>query len=58
MSETNATEKSSGKSIQQAREPVFYPEDFGDLNDEMIIYFKGKHCRCKKLNCYTDKKGA
>ncbi len=58
MSETNATEKSSGKSIQQAREPVFYPEDFGDLDDEMIIYFKGKHCRCKKLNCYNDKKGA
>ena len=57
-SESSSTQTANSKSIQQAREPVFFPEDFGDLDKDMIIYFKGKHCRCKKLNCYTDKKGA
>lgn len=53
-SESNSGDKTSGKSVQETREPVFYPEDFGDLpsQDKMIIYFKGKYCECKKLNCY------
>lgn len=55
-SETSSNTSSSGRSIQEAREPIFYPEDFGDLpsTKEMIIYFKGKWCKCKKINCYTD----
>lgn len=56
-SETTSDKTSSGRSIQEAREPIFYPEDFGDLSStkEMAIYFKGKWCKCKKINCYTDK---
>lgn len=54
-SESSSTHKTNSRSIQQAREPIFFPEDFGDLDKEMVIYFKGKHCRCRKLNCYTDK---
>ncbi len=52
-SETSSEQTSSGRNIQEAKERIFAPEDFGDLGDELIIYFKGKHCRCKKLNCYA-----
>ena len=54
-SESTSTQTTSGTSVQEAREPIYYPEDFGDLDKDLIIYFKGKHCRCTKLNCYTDK---
>lgn len=55
-SETTAQNTTSGSSTQEAREPVLYPEDFGDLpsKNQMVIYFKGKHCLCQKLNCYKD----
>lgn len=53
---THAEKASSGKNIQEAREPVFYPEDFGDLDatNEMILYAKGKYCRCQKINVIKD----
>lgn len=54
-SESQSAQGSNSTSIQQAREPVFYPEDFGDLGSDLVIYYKGKYCRCQKLNCYTDK---
>ncbi|MBR2303909.1 MAG: type IV secretory system conjugative DNA transfer family protein [Ruminococcus sp.] len=54
-SESLSDQNSKTRNIQQSREPVFLPEDFGDLGKDMIIYFKGKYCRCQKLNCYTDK---
>lgn len=54
-SESTSTQTTNGTSVQEAREPIYYPEDFGDLDKDLIIYFKGKHCRCTKLNCYTDK---
>ncbi len=49
----------SGNTVSEAREPVYLPEEFGDLGSDMILYAKGKHLRCKKLNCYKDqqKKG-
>lgn len=53
-SQSSSDKKSNGKSIQEAREPVFFPEDFGDLGKDLVLYFKGKHCRCKKINCYRD----
>lgn len=55
-SETISINNSTGYSIQEAREPVLYPEDFGDLpsKNQMAIYFKGKYCICRKLNCYRD----
>lgn len=56
-SETVSQNNTSGRSVQEATEKVFQPEHFGDLSseDKMIIYFKGKYCECKKLNCYKDK---
>lgn len=54
-SESSSIQKTNGRNIQEAREPIFFPEDFGDLDRDMVIYFKGKHCRCRKLNCYIDK---
>ena len=55
-SETTSQNNTTGRSIQEATEKVFEPEYFGDLssNHKMIIYFKGKYCECKKLNCYTE----
>ena len=47
-------QKTETKSIQEAREPVFNPTDFGDLpaSNSMILYFKGKYLKCSKINCY------
>ena len=55
-SETTAQNNTTGRSVQEATEKVFLPEYFGDLsaNNKMVIYFKGKYCECKKLNCYKD----
>lgn len=55
-SETLSQNKTSGYSIQEAIEKIFLPEYFGDLSNDnkMVIYFKGKYCECKKLNCYKD----
>lgn len=55
-SETMAQNNTTGRSVQEATEKVFLPEYFGDLssNNKMVIYFKGKYCECKKLNCYKD----
>lgn len=45
-----------GQSVTETSERVYPPEYFGDLASRkaMIIYFKGKHCECIKLNCYID----
>ena len=55
-SETFSQNNTSSRSIQESTEKVFLPEYFGDLSFEskMVIYFKGKYCECKKLNCYED----
>lgn len=47
-------QKTETRSIQEAREPVFNPTDFGDLpaSNSMILYFKGKYLKCSKINCY------
>ena len=44
----------TGRSISETKEPVYPPEEFGDLpsHNAAILYFKGKHCQCQKLNCY------
>ena len=55
-SETIAQNNTTGRSVQETTEKVFLPEYFGDLssNNKMVIYFKGKYCECKKLNCYKN----
>lgn len=54
-SETFTKNNPSSRSVQEATEKVFPPEHFGDLSAEhkIIIYFKGKYCECKKMNCYN-----
>ncbi len=44
----------SGRSVQEAREPIFFPEEFGNLidkaagRDEIIIYSQGKYLKADK----------
>ena len=40
----------SGRSVTEAREKVFEPEEFGDLpnTEELIIYYKGKYIKAEK----------
>lgn len=54
-SENSIQNNPTTRSIQEATEKVFPPEHFGDLSAEhhMIIYFHGKYCECRKLNCYN-----
>lgn len=46
--------QSSGRSVNEAREPIIYPEEFGSLKDpannkdELIIYSQGKYIRADK----------
>lgn len=44
--------KTTNRTIQEARDPVFQPEDFGDLKDNLVIYYDGKYTTAKKINCY------
>lgn len=55
-SETISQNSASGRTVQEAEEPVFPPEHFGDLSsgNKMILYFDGKYCECDKINCYKD----
>lgn len=41
-------QKRSNKSVHEAREPIFFPADFGNLGDDVIIYANGKYIRAKK----------
>ena len=52
---SSSDKNTNSRSIQQTREPIYYPEDFGDLGNDLILYANGKHCRCQKINCYKDK---
>lgn len=40
------------RSVQEVREPVFQPEDFGNLEDDVIIYANGKYIRAQKTYCW------
>lgn len=39
-------------SIQEAREYIFQPEDFGNLNDKVIIIANGKYIMADKTYCF------
>lgn len=49
-SEQQTQNGTSGRSVSEAREKVFEPEEFGDLPnaDELIIYYKGKYIKAEK----------
>ena len=36
----------------EVRVPVYLPEEFGDLQDDLVIYYNGKHARIKKIKSY------
>ena len=46
--------QNSGRSVNEAREPIIFPEEFGSLKDpannkdELIIYSQGKYIRADK----------
>ena len=50
-SQTNGTSQS--RSVQQAREPVYQPEDFGNLNDHVVIVANGKYIEADKCYCFN-----
>lgn len=49
-SEQQSQNGTSGRSVTEAREKVFEPEEFGDLpnTDELVIYYKGKYIKTEK----------
>ena len=49
-SEQKSQNGTSGRSVTEAREKVFEPEEFGDLpnTDELVIYYKGKYIKAEK----------
>lgn len=49
---TQTNGSSSSKSVQQAREPVYQPEDFGNLNDHVVIVANGRYIEADKCKCY------
>ncbi|MBQ6520445.1 MAG: type IV secretory system conjugative DNA transfer family protein [Anaerolineaceae bacterium] len=42
----------SPRTVSQERVPIFQPEDFGDLGDDLIVYYNGKYIRAKKIRWY------
>ena len=52
VSNSISSENNPGKSVLETREPIFRPEDFGDLKDNLVIYYNGKYTLAKKISCY------
>ena len=46
----------SPRTVGEIREPIFQPEDFGDLGDDLIVYYNGKYIRAKKIKYYEQSK--
>lgn len=44
--------KDISRNIQETREPIFQPEDFGNLIDQLIIYVNGRYIKAEKIKCY------
>ena len=49
---TNIYNGTTGKNCVETREPIYRPEDFGDLGNHLIIYYNGKHIKATKISCY------
>lgn len=52
INQTQNETGTSSKSIQEAREYIFQPEDFGNLNDKVIIIANGKYIMADKTYCF------
>lgn len=44
--------KISSRTIQETREPIFQPEDFGNLDDKVVIIANGKYIKADKCKSY------
>ena len=42
----------SPRTVSEERIPIFQPEDFGDLGDNLVIYYNGKYIVAKKIKSY------
>lgn len=44
--------KDVSRSINESRESIFQPEDFGNLDEKLIIYANGRYIKAEKIKCY------
>lgn len=49
---TSSNGKSSGRSVNEKREPIFQPEDFSDFQDELAIDYNGHRILANKINLF------
>ena len=47
-----SSDKTAGRMVQETREPIYQPEDFGDLGQKMCIYFDGKRIEANKIKSW------
>ena len=43
---------SKGRSLQEARDLIYQPEDLGDLGNYLVILYNGKRITAKKIHCF------
>lgn len=41
-----------GRSLQEARDLIYQPEDLGDLGEYLVILYNGKRIKAKKIYCF------
>ncbi|MBQ5932243.1 MAG: type IV secretory system conjugative DNA transfer family protein [Lachnospiraceae bacterium] len=49
---TQGNHKTNSRNVQPVIEPVYQPEDFGNLNDKIVIIANGKYIEADKCKCY------
>ena len=47
-----APKQNLNRTVQETREPIYQPEDFGDLGRKMCIYFNGKRIEANKIKSW------
>ena len=51
-SDSVSQQSTVSRMVQETREPIYQPEDFGDLRRKMIIYFDGKRIEANKIRSW------
>lgn len=51
----DAARKNGSKSVSEGREPLYYPEKFGNLGDNAIVYANGKSIEVEKINWFRER---
>ena len=44
--------KDSSRNVTEAREYIYQPEDFSNLEEDVVIYMNGKYIQAQKTKCY------